>query len=70
MTEDYQNLNVRMPREMMLKLRELKREARMTDKSITVADVVSAAVTAYYEAQRPAAKKFTTGSKDKKLTSG
>ena len=70
MTEDYQNLNVRMPRDMMLKLRELKREARETDKSITVADVVSAAVTAYYEAQKQTVKKFTTGGKDKKPTAG
>ena len=70
MTEDYQNLNVRMPRDMMLKLRELKRAARENDKSITVADVVSAAVTAYYDANKPAVKKFTSIGKDKKLTSG
>lgn len=67
MTEDYQNLNVRMPRDMMLKLRELKREARETDKSITVADVVSAAVTAYYDTQKQSKKKFTTSDKAKVL---
>ena len=67
MTEDYQNLNVRMPRDMMLKLRELKREARETDKSITVADVVSAAVMAYYDTQKQSKKKFTTNDKAKVL---
>lgn len=63
MTDDYQNLNVRMPRSMMLKLRELKHKARETDKSTTVADVVSAAVSAYYESQRGDQKKYSGKSK-------
>lgn len=63
MNDDYQNLNVRMPRQMMLKLRELKHKAREADRSVTVADIVSAAVSAYYEAQCGDQKKYSGKSK-------
>lgn len=67
MTDDYQNLNVRMPRSLMLKLRELKHKAREVDSSTTVADVVSKAISAYYDAQCGESVKKSFASKSKGL---
>lgn len=68
MSDDTQNLNVQLPRDMMLKVRELKRKAREYDKDTKVADVITRAVNALHDAEiGNGVKKFMSGGNKKSI---